>query len=361
MPQFSPQRVLLSLVYGTPSPVISPFDPSKIRKILVIRRNGFGDMICALPLLRNLKSAWPHAQIDILAGEKNGVVLDGLKLVHKIHRYTRGRGIFRNHYLHLHRVLSPIRAENYDLLIVVKAGFSPLLGVIAWATRIPWRLGYIPSRGHPLDFCLNLTINLPMEREHQVRSCMRLLQPLGIPPGPLDFSLHFTSDHHHRANELLNSAKLVEKRFAIFNLSSERYESRWLPEAAAQTALELEKRHHLRTLLCGLPQDRAFMEQIRKRAPSAIAWIAEPPSLHDFAALTQRARFLLCGDGGPMHVAAATSTPALVLFSATDPEIWKPLGIPFEFVQRSRFVADIPASEVLEKLMIWLPTLQANA
>lgn len=360
MPRSPLQRALLSFAYGTPPPVTTPFDPTKIRKVLIIRRNGYGDMICTLPLLRSLKAAWPNVQLDILAGEQNGAILDHLNLVQNVHRYTRGRGLLRNHYLHLPRVLSPIHAKNYDLLIVVKAGFSPLLGVIAWATRIPWRLGYIPSHGHSLDFCLNLTVELPVEREHQVHSCMRLLQPLGIPQRPLDFSLHLTPEHQRRADETLAVAGLAGKPYALFNLSSERYESRWLPEAAAQTALGLERQHHLRTLLCGLPRDRDLMEQVRKRAPSAIALTTEPPSLHDFAALTQRAHFLLCGDGGPMHVAAATATPAFVLFSATDPQIWKPLGVPFEFVQRSRFVADISASDVLRKLDAWIPTLRGR-
>jgi len=354
--RFFRQR-LLRLVYGVPREARGPFRPEQIRKVLLVRRNGIGDMICALPLIRNIHAAWPHAQLDVVAGEKNACFLERLDAVHHTYVYRRGKGLFRNHYLNLPRFLEPIREQSYDLIIAVKAGFSSLLAVIAYASKIPWRLGYVPSRGHPMDFCFNLKVELPREREHQVESCLRFLEPIGITKVSRDVSIRLSSGHERYADEVLEKAGLAPRKFVLFNASSERPESRWKPEAIAQTALGLEKLFDLPTVLCGVPEDRGYLLAARHLGSSAIRTVVETPTILHFAALTGRSRFLMCGDGAPMHVAAAMKTPVFVLFSTTDPRIWGPVGVIFSHAQCRRTVDDIIPSDVLSKVGEWLPGL----
>ena len=56
-------------LFGQPRP-----PAREIRTILVIRRNGIGDMICALPVVRALKKAHPEAKLTVLADEANAPV-----------------------------------------------------------------------------------------------------------------------------------------------------------------------------------------------------------------------------------------------------------------------------------------------
>lgn len=348
----------LHALYGRPPVRPGEFDAAKIKKILLIRRNGIGDMICALPLIRQIRNAWPHVQLDILCSESNARLLTHHQLVNQIFVYRRGTGIFRNHYLNLLRLLQPIRAEAYDLAIAIKGGFSPLLAIITYATQARWRLGYVPSRGHPLDFCLNLKIELPKEREHQVESCLRFLDPLGIPrPSSVNLSFGLTCPQQAYAEQWMKELNLKPKAFALFNASAIRHESRWTSEALAQTAMELKQKYQLPVILCGISQDRELLEETQKRAPTAIVKSLLPPTIHHFAALVSQSKFLLCGDGGPMHVAAAMGTPVFVLFSATDPQIWRPYHVPFAYAHHGRWVSDITVSEVMAQIDEWLPGL----
>ncbi len=351
------QQHLLNLTYGTPRQMSGTFHPKNLQKILLIRRNGIGDMICALPLIRNIRAAYPKAQLDILASEKNACVLDHLNLVNHIFLYHRGEGIFRNHYFNLHRILKPIHQENYDLVIAIKGGFSSLLAVISYATKIPWRFGYVPSHGHPLDFCFNIKIELPNEREHQVESCLRFLEPLGIPKTSCDLSLKLLPTHEQYADEILQQTNLQTQKFVLFNVSTERYESRWTSPSIIETAQQLEHVFKLPMLLCGLPCDHQFLRQTQNQSSGSIRAAIEPPTIHHFAALVERSRFLMCGDGGPMHVAAAVKIPVFVLFSATDPQIWRPYDVPFAYAQDGRLVSDIQSTAVIGKIKEWLPTL----
>jgi len=331
---------LLALAYGSPRT-----DARAVpEKILVIRRNGIGDMICALPLIRHLHRAYPSARIDVLASARNAPILAGVPLVSGVHVYRRGRGLMRNHYLNLRRLLRPVREARYDLALAANGGFSRLVAVIAYATGVPRRVGFVPREGHALDFCFNLAVRQPAAREHQIERCLRLLEPLGIPRGAIDVSFDLAAEHEAYAERTLGGAK----PYVLFNASASRAASQWPAASIAATAAGLERRHGLRTLVCGLPRERAPVE-------AAGLDFVETPSVMHFAALVRRARFLMCGDGGPMHVAAAMGTPAFVLFSSTtDAQAWRPWGVPFSCLTAQAGVAGITPEDALAKIDEWI-------
>jgi ADP-heptose:LPS heptosyltransferase len=60
-------------------------------------------------------------------------------------------------------------------------------------------------------------------------------------------------------------------------------------------------------------------------------------------ALIARCDLLLCGDSGPMHVAAAVGTPVVALFGPTDPARWGPRTPDSRVVRRRVFCGPRPA------------------
>ena len=47
-----------------------------MKKILVVRYRFIGDMILTIPFLRNLRYAYPDAQIDMLVAPNSGEVIE---------------------------------------------------------------------------------------------------------------------------------------------------------------------------------------------------------------------------------------------------------------------------------------------
>ena len=185
-------------------------------------------------------------------------------------------------------------------------------------------------------------------REHQIERCLRLLEPLGIERGAIDVGFSLAKEHDAYAADTLQQRSMETKQFMLFNASASRPASSWPASSIAAVAAALERRHGLRTLVCGLPQDRARIE-------SAGLVFVDPPSVMHFSALVRRARFLMCGDGGPMHVAAAMGTAAFVLFSSTtDPRAWRPWGVPFGYRVSAGDIARISADEALAGIEEWL-------
>ena len=61
--------------------------------------------------------------------------------------------------------------------------------------------------------------------------------------------------------------------------------------------------------------------------------------LGELRSLVARARLFLGGDSGPAHIAATTSTPMVVLYGPTTPEVWGPWrggAVPTETVDVGR-------------------------
>jgi ADP-heptose:LPS heptosyltransferase len=343
-------EALLGAAYGTPRREAA-WPP---RKILLIRRNGIGDMICALPLARRVRAGFPDARIDMLASERNAPILQDLSIVDRVLVYRRGRGLLRNHYFNLRRFMRPVRAERYDLAIAIAGGFSKLLAVITYTTGVPRRVGFVPAAGHALDFCYSVPVAQPVVAEHQIVRCLRLADPLGLPAVPIDVGFALGAEDERYARETLAAHRLASGGFVLYNASSSRPESSWTVPAIARVAAELERRHGLPMLLCGLPPDAATLRA--SGLPHVVT-----PSVHQFAALVKAAAFLMCTDGGAMHVAAAMRTAAFVLFASADPQTWRPWDVPFDYVRSGTRVADIGVEAVLERLAQWLPRVRGES
>ena len=71
-----------------------------MKKILVVRYRFIGDMILTIPFLRNLRYAYPDAQIDMLVAPNSGEVIENCPYVNNFiyfdtnrkHKYEQGKG-----------------------------------------------------------------------------------------------------------------------------------------------------------------------------------------------------------------------------------------------------------------------------
>ena len=65
--------------------------PADIHRILVIRRDNIGDLLCATPLIHALRARFPHAALDVLANAYNAPILDGHPDIDRVVRYAKAK------------------------------------------------------------------------------------------------------------------------------------------------------------------------------------------------------------------------------------------------------------------------------
>ncbi len=329
-------------------------------KILVIRRDNIGDLVCTTPLIHALRQGSPESRIDALVTSYNAPVLLGNPDLDNVYTYTKakhrgetGQGILGVYSQRL-RMLFGLRRERYDYAILANLGFSPrplrlakliaprhIVGFVAPGTR--W--SRIVDLGVPPD-------NVP---RHEVEGLFRLLAPLGMTgqPGPArvfpdpakvrsarqelavapdqarTLAVHLSSRLPHQRWPADRFASLIRRihsqdqdwRFALF----------WSPgsQVNAMHPGDDEKASQVRTATAGLPV------------------IAFPTgSLDELIAGLSVCDAMICSDGGAMHIGAALGKPMVCFFGNSDANQWHPWAVRYQLLQpTSRHVDDISVDQ----------------
>src|SRR5262252_11091352 len=163
-------------------------------RILVIRRDNIGDLVCTTPLIFALRDRYPEGHIAALVNTYNEAVLDGNPALDAVHAYEKGkhRGESRSLlslYAERLRFLARLRRQQFDYAILATPGYAPRSLRLARLIGARHVLGYTEhGKAHR-----RLDMALPYDGRtsaHEVELVFALLKALGIdgpPPAPRVF------------------------------------------------------------------------------------------------------------------------------------------------------------------------------
>lgn len=156
-----------------------PFDPKQVRKILVVRADNIGDVVCTTPALDALRAAFPQARIAALVCTLAQDAISGHRALDQLYSYPKTKhkqyGLVRSFWM-LGQTLAAIRRENYDLAVSFRADFSTSQGWLAYASRARWRLGVgAVGKRRRWGFFYNLPAPAIPAGLHEVERCFNLL------------------------------------------------------------------------------------------------------------------------------------------------------------------------------------------
>ena len=199
-------------------------------KILVVRRDNIGDLICTTPLIAALRQAYPSAYIAALVNSYNAPVLEGNADLDQVYVYSKYKHVRGEQprlawvYSRL-KLLWQLRRQQFDWAILARTGFD--IHGLRFAHQIKPKkiLGFAPiDRTEPL-----LTVPVaegPGEHEHEVELTFRLLDALGIhaAPGPLKLAVPSLAKQElaDRAPELFTKKPLI-----AFHISAREESRQW--------------------------------------------------------------------------------------------------------------------------------------
>jgi ADP-heptose:LPS heptosyltransferase len=105
------------------------------------------------------------------------------------------------------------------------------------------------------------------------------------------------------------------------------YPVAYFAEAARQLASELG----YQVLLTGVASEKPLAEAIRQAVGPAAFDLTGELGLEELAALIGAADLLIANNTGPVHIAAATGTPVVVLYALTNPQ-HTPWHVPYRLL-----------------------------
>ena len=126
----------------------------------------------------------------------------------------------------------------------------------------------------------------------------------------------------------------------------------WPLDRFVQVAAMLAANGHIPVFILG-PFERRWTDELRARAPEAL--FPEIESVDRTLSLISRLAVMLAGDSGAGHMAASLDVPLVSLFGPTDAERWRPFGGAVQVIRAQDFGGEsmetIPIRPVLAALL----------
>ena len=272
--------------------------------------------------MRALRRAYPAARLSYVVEETAALILRNNPHLDEVIVVPRSRGLRRiREDLALARRL---RRERFDVAIDLHGG--PRSAWLTWCSGAPERIGY-EIQGRRWMY----TRRRKLRPRHSVENQWDLLEAIpgwtGAPPSPerdaVEIALDPAADARMAAR--LREAGLEDAdRLIVLHVSAGNPFRRWPEANFVETAVALvQAGADRRVALSSGPSDRAAATRIGAAVRDRLGPLACRAldlgefDLAELRALIGRSRLFIGGDTGPLHLAAATTTPIVGIYGPT--------------------------------------------
>ncbi len=296
-------------------------------RILIVRTSALGDIVHSLPVLsalrRNLPKAWigwvvEQAMAPLLEDHPD---LDELLIVQL--RAWRQRALSPATWRAVGRFVAALDRAAPEVVLDLMGNHKA--GILAALTLADRRIGLDRASRREPSSVIWINEGVRPRGRHVVDQTLSLLEALGHGTAPVDFGgERLLARPPEEARRLLAD----EPAPHLLIHPGAGWPNKCYPPAAwGEVARQLGRNPGIDSWVAAGPDDRELAEQVAA-ASGGHARAVAAPELAFLAALQRRARLVLGGDTGPVHLAHALGTPVLCVMGPTAPERNGPYGEP---------------------------------
>ncbi len=285
---------------------------AQIKKILIIKPRGIGDVILSTIVLKNIKSESKDCEIHYLTEEFAASVLENNPYISKI--FTFKKSLLENIQL-----IFSLRKENYDIIFDFYS--NPRTAQFTFLTKAKLKVGY-NKRGRNYAYDLKITITNP--NLHSALAHLEFLKAIGINSTSQEIIYLITKEEKVFADDFFSKNNLNENCIGIIpggGWSSKRCE----PEKFAEICNEINKFWNFKFLILYGREDFEDAKKIFELT-SNLSVLAPETSIREMVALISKCKAVIANDSGPMHLSAAIGIPTIGIFGPTNPYAHSPFG-----------------------------------
>jgi ADP-heptose:LPS heptosyltransferase len=285
-----------------------PLTPD-VRQIAVLRANGIGDLMFALPALESLRAAYPNAKITLLATPWHRSFLQGrpgpvddvvVVPVSKGVREVPGVPVDE---AELEEFFAKMRERSFDLALQMHGGggnSNPLLK----------RLGAQVTAGLRAEGAERLDLEVPyIYYQSEVMRLLEVAGLVGARPVTFEPRLEVT------AYDLAEAASLLPEGgpLAVLHPGAGDPRRRWPIDRFARVGDELARAGATVAVVGGRDDSELSKELLASMRRSAVD-LAGRIGLGGLAGLLSRCNVLVSNDSGPLHVGAAVGAATVGIY-----------------------------------------------
>lgn len=314
-------------------------EPDKIKNILCVRNDRFGEFLLNIPALRALKETFPNSRITLIVGPGVAELAKLIPFIDEILTWeTKGHS-----FIEKLKFVNQLKAKHFDLAAI----FNPSkdFNLFTYFAGIPIRLGY--ARKWHFLLTHKLADQKYLGKSHEVDYNLELVNLVGANTQNLELSLALKDINIDNLSTKYNldlSAKLI----AVHPWTSDPLKQ-WPLENFQELIVRLLDEPAAKVIVIGKSDSGSQKFVI---SDARITDLRDKTSLVELAALLKKCCLLISCDSGPMHLAAAVGTTVVAIFRNDIPgktaKRWGPWGDGHMVIEKPN-LTDILISEVLNK------------
>lgn len=336
-----------------------------VQKILLIRRDNIGDLVCTTPAIAALRQHYPEAEIGVLVNSYNAEVLRGnpninhlfvyQKLKHAGHLLGRFKALVERL-----KLIAKLRRWHPDVTILAKSSYERHGLNFARLINAKNVIGYTPNNAAEAKGLPDIGMEAPdFSTHHEVQQVSDLLRPLDIEEalGPLQV-FPAAQVVVTLKSKLPNAAKCI-----ALHISAREAERRWGTAnfiALTKHLLQIQPDAHILLFWSPgkaddphHPGDDAAAAELIEAVQNTHLIPMPTQNLTKLIAALSLCDLFIGTDGGALHLAAALNKPCVALFENLPSKLnhWYPWRVPCRVVHGERAeVASIEMGAVQKAL-----------
>lgn len=283
-------------------------------KIAILRRDGYGDLLHAYPLIIFLKKNIANS-ITLFVSKGNFELVKYLPPVDEVIRFSS----VGNKYLAVLPTVWRAKKKKFDLAISAKTSPMKLMNLALLISGAKKKRAYVDNNWHGRLLNSSIEYTKKIAQLHQAVKGLKLVVPhLDFLPDELIPKIVLSS------SQVASEMHWYKNTTLCISATTTQSHNRLDPIRYAKLCNAFHKKYPCQVSILGLEKD-----QIRARI---IADHLEMPHRLIFTNFDQMmvhlwlSDLLFIGDGGLGHIRAAMDKPALVLFGQVHPNLWHPMS-----------------------------------
>lgn len=320
-------------------------DKKRVKNILCVRNDRFGEFLLNIPALRALKETFVNAAIIMVIDPGVKDLIPCIPLIDEAIVWGRG-----NHGLSEKlKLIALLKRRNIDIAVMLNP--SKEFNIITYLSAIPVRAGYDRKWGFLLTHKMEDTKHL--RHLHEVEFNLELVSLVGANTSDLTLSLNVDNDI---INSLLKEygIKEGEDLVALHPWTSDPLKQ-WPLDNFKELAKRLLNKQGIKVVMIGgIDEESKALEFSNKFSASSLVNLTGRLTLAQSAAFLKKCKLLVSGDSGPVHLASAVNTTVLAIFrndlEGKTPRRWGPWGKGHKVIEKNS-LSDISVDEVFSVAM----------
>ncbi|MFH0840350.1 MAG: lipopolysaccharide heptosyltransferase II [Candidatus Omnitrophota bacterium] len=299
--------------------VINP-KPETRKKILIINVNWLGDVIFSTPFIRAVREAYPESYIACVVVPRTKEMLEANSRINELIIFDEDaseKGIAGKV-----RFIMKLRKEHFDTAFILHRSFTRAF--ITFLAGIRERIGY-DTKGR--GAILTAKLKQPDYEVHKVEYFLKLAEAAGADTSKKNYEFFVTDTDRKKAEALLRPLGInTNERFVVLNPGGNWDPKRWPVEHFSLLGDRLTEKYGVKIVISGGRKDEKLAEEISKAMRHKTISLCGRTTIREMAAIFERARLVISGDSGPMHISVSTGASTIAIFGPTDPGITGPYG-----------------------------------